>query len=132
MEVTITSVEHQPGVSIIQVVGNVDSSTAGELQKKVTATIASGANKLIFDLKDVPYMSSAGLRVLLKTFQSLRGTSPLEKKDEVYRHIADGSFHDAHLKLLNPTPRVLEVLKIAGFDMLVSVEHDINEALKFD
>jgi anti-anti-sigma factor len=132
MEINITNVKDQVAVSIIQVAGRVDSATAEELQKKVSETITSGARKLIFDLKEVPYMSSAGLRVLLKTFHKLRELSGDEKENDTYRHIADGSYHAAHLKLLNPSPNVLEVLKISGFDMLVSIEHDMEKALKFD
>jgi anti-anti-sigma factor len=132
MEIKITNVEKPVAVSIIQIIGDVNSATAGELQKKVSEVIASGARNLIFDLEQVPYMSSAGLRVFLKTFQTLRESSSSGKEKDAYQKIADGSYRAAHLKLLNPTSKVQEILKISGFDMLVSIEHDMKTALKFD
>jgi anti-anti-sigma factor len=132
MEIKITNVEKPVAVSIIHIIGEVDSATAGELQKKVSEVIASGAQNLIFDLEKVPYMSSAGLRVFLQTFQTLRELSSSEKEKDAYQKIADGSYRAAHLKLLNPTSKVREILKISGFDMVVSIEHDMKKALKFD
>jgi ABC-type transporter Mla MlaB component len=132
MEIKITSVEKPVAVSIIHIIGEVDSATAGELQKKVSETLAVGAKNLVFDLEKVPYMSSAGLRVFLKTFQTLRELFPTDKQKDASSHIADGTYRAAHLKLLNPTSKVLEVLKISGLDMLVSIEHDLKKALKFD
>jgi anti-anti-sigma factor len=132
MEIKITNVEQPVAVSIIQIAGDVDSATSGELQKKVAEVLASGVKNLIFDLEHVPYMSSAGLRVFLQTFQTLRERYSTEKEKDEYSHIADGSYRATHLKLLNPNSKVLEVLKLSGFDMLVSIEHDMKKALKFD
>lgn len=131
MEIRISRVEDPVAASIIQITGDVDAATAEELQRKVLDVIEMGARNLVFDLEKVPYMSSAGLRVFLKTFQTLRELLPAENEKEAYTRITDGSYRAAHLKLLNPSPEVLEVLKISGFDMLVSIEHDLKKALKF-
>jgi hypothetical protein len=74
-------------------------------------------------------MSSAGLRVLQEVFNKLRALSSDESDKDTYRHIADGSFQLPYLKIVNPTPEVLEVLKMSGFDMLVSIEKDLKKAL---
>lgn len=132
MELKITQVEKPVAVSIIKITGSIDSATAGELEKNVSAVVASGARNLVFDLAEVPYMSSAGLRVFLKTFQTLRELLPSKNERDAPSHIADGTYHAAHLKLLNPNTKVMEVLKVSGFDMLVSIENDMKKALTFD
>ena len=91
--------------------------------------IAGGARHLIFDLAKVPYMSSAGLRVFQEVFNKLRAVAPDESDKDMHRHIADGSYQLPNLKIVNPPPEVLEVLKMSGFDMLVSIEYDLKKAL---
>ena len=74
-------------------------------------------------------MSSAGLRVLQEVFNKLRALSSDGSDQEIYRKINDGSYKSPHLKLLNPTKEVNEVLKMSGFDMLVSIEKDLGSAV---
>ena len=69
------------------------------------------------------------MRVLQEVFNKLREVSTGESDKEMYRQINDGSFKSPHLKLLNPTKEVMEVLKMSGFDMLVSIEHDLKAAV---
>ena len=129
MEITVTHEQDRVPVSVLHVAGKTDSESAEILQKKAMEIIDGGARYLIFDLSKVPYMSSAGLRVLHGVFNKLRALSSDENDKETYLHIADGSYQLPYLKILNPTPEVLQVLKMSGFDMLVSIEHDLKEAL---
>jgi len=43
--------------------------------------------------------------------------------------LRDGTFKSPHLKLLSPSPQVLEVLKIAGVDMFLEVHRELQEAV---
>jgi anti-anti-sigma factor len=129
MEITVMQEQGRIPVTVLQVAGKTDSASADELQKKVMEVIDAGARYLVLDLSKVPYMSSAGLRVLQEVFSKLRSLSASESDKEMYRKIADGSFKSPHLKLLNPTKEVLEVLKMSGFDMLVSIENDLKKAV---
>ena len=45
--------------------GNIDSSTAAAFGERLKSVIVSGCNRLIVDMKDVAYISSAGFRILL-------------------------------------------------------------------
>ena len=74
-------------------------------------------------------MSSAGLRVLQAVFDKLRSLSPEESNKDTNRQIADGTYQFPYLKIVNPTSDVLEVLKMSGFDMLISIEKDLKKAL---
>lgn len=129
MDVTVKQENGRVPVTVIQVAGNTDSASADEFEKKVMEVIDGGARHLVLDLSKVPYMSSAGLRVLQNVFDRLRSLSADESNKEMYRKINEGSFTSPYLKLLNPTKAVVEVLKMTGFDMLVSIESDLNTAI---
>jgi anti-anti-sigma factor len=129
MEITVMQEQGRVPVTVLQVAGRTDSASANEFEKKVMEAIDAGARYLVLDLSKVPYMSSAGLRVLQEIFNKLRSLSDGENDKEMYRQINDGSFKSPHLKLLAPTKEVLEVLKMSGFDMLVSIEKDLKAAV---
>ena len=129
MEVTVTQENGRVPVTVIQVAGKTDSASANEFETKVMEVIDAGARHLVLDLSEVPYMSSAGLRVLQQVFDKLRSLSSDESNKEVYRQINDGSYKSPNLKLINPTKEVMEVLKMSGFDMLISIEKDLKTAV---
>ena len=129
MDVSVTQENGRVLVTVIKVNGRTDSASADEFEKKVMEAIDAGARHVVLDLSKIPYMSSAGLRVLQQVFDKLRSLSSGESDKEMYRKINDGSFKSPHLKLLNPTKEVQEVLKMSGFDMLVSIESDLKTAV---
>ena len=88
---------------------------------------AQGARKMLIDLSDVPYMSSAGLRALHGIYVLLRDQS--ETSEAVNQGLRDGSYHSPHLKVLNPSRNVLEVFKMAGYDMFIETHTDLQKAL---
>lgn len=47
------------------VAGNLDSASSPSLALAVNVAMEAGARRLIFDMRDVRYVSSAGLRVIL-------------------------------------------------------------------
>ena len=55
----------QNGVLVMTPAGRIDSTTAGTLEARLAAALAGRAPRLVLDLSDVDYISSAGLRVLL-------------------------------------------------------------------
>ncbi|MBR2093009.1 MAG: STAS domain-containing protein, partial [Candidatus Methanomethylophilaceae archaeon] len=57
-------IEKKDGVTTISPKGNIDYVTASELDEVVEREAASAAS-LIFDMSNVSYISSAGLRSLL-------------------------------------------------------------------
>jgi anti-sigma B factor antagonist len=60
-------------VRIVAPVGRVDSNTSGELDRSLLGHAGDAA--LLVDLREVEYISSAGLRVLLKAAQAARSGS---------------------------------------------------------
>lgn len=58
-------------VTAVAVKGRVDSTTAEKLRDRLTGMIQSGTTRLVIDLKEVTYISSAGFRTLLITARSV-------------------------------------------------------------
>src|SRR5581483_5867203 len=63
-------IETVQSVSVITAVGNIDSNTAQAVEEKVLPLAVPGG-KLLFNLAGVPYMSSAGLRILLVIYRQV-------------------------------------------------------------
>jgi len=72
MPLTVTSVERQPGIFVVSAFGSLDTNTHQILEKKMDYLISNGAAKVItLDMKEIEYISSMGVRVILKTKKEL-------------------------------------------------------------
>ncbi len=129
MDITVSHMQGRVPIAVIEIAGKTDSASSDELLQNLMELINRGTRYLLLDMKKMPYMSSAGLRVLQEVFEKLRQLAPEESEKDVYNKIRDGSFKSPHLKLVNPTKEVMEVLKMSGFDMLVSIEKNQKEAI---
>jgi len=56
-------------VAFMQVKGRVDSETAPELESALSDLLMSNRNKIILNLQAVEFLSSAGLRALVKALK---------------------------------------------------------------
>ncbi len=95
------SLNNENSVLTVEVSGRVDTTTAPELEKAVFDNIDS-ANELVLDLKDMPYTSSAGLRVILKAEKAM------SKK--------------GGMKVINVCSDVMEVFELTGFSDILTIE----------
>lgn len=55
----------------VSIAGSLDSNTAQQLQQSVDAEINDSVATVIFDFKDLDFLSSAGLRVIFKTKKTM-------------------------------------------------------------
>ena len=85
----------------IAVSGRIDSNTYQELQKTVNEVDYSKGS-LIIDFKDVEYISSAGLRVLLSA------QKVMSKK--------------GGMKLINVSEDIMEIFEVTGFSDILTIE----------
>lgn len=53
------------GVTVLEVIGRIDSSTAPALQEQLTSVMTAPQANVLIDLSRLDYISSAGFRVLL-------------------------------------------------------------------
>jgi stage II sporulation protein AA (anti-sigma F factor antagonist) len=98
-------------VLILSVLGRVEMLSSPQLKEKIVHHINEGKHKLLFDLSGLDYISSPGLGVLLYTAKLLE-----EKK---------GLMHLCALK-----PHISEVFKICGFEKVLPIFSNREEALK--
>jgi len=72
MSLTVTSVEKQPGVFVVSPFGSLDTNTHTVLEKKIDFLTGDGAARVItLDMGGVEYISSMGVRVILKARKDL-------------------------------------------------------------
>ena len=129
MEITVSNEQGRVPVTVFRVKGDINMNTSDQLMTQARQAIESGARDLVLDFSEVPYMSSAGIRVLNSLFSMLRGDTPAESDAAMKQGLRDGTFKSPHLKLVNPTRHVREVLSMAGFDMFLEIHPNLKDAL---
>ena len=108
----IISARDNGDVKIVEMAGHLDTNTSQDAEDYLNQLIdVEGSEKIVINFKDLKYISSAGLRILLATTKKLKGKG-------------------GELKLSNLVPIVKEVFDISGFSMIISVHNDESEALK--
>lgn len=127
MEITISQAENPKPVTVMHVNGNIDSTSFEQFQQSAADLIRNGTRDLVIDLAHVPYMSSAGLRVLNVIYNSLRDENAT--RSDVSAGVAKGTYKSPHLKLAGPSHRVLETLKMSGFDMFLEIHPNVAHAV---
>jgi anti-anti-sigma factor len=60
-----------PGVVVVKLKGELDTETSPDLEAVVEAQLKEDPRLMLFDLQDLNYISSAGVRVLVKTRRTL-------------------------------------------------------------
>jgi anti-anti-sigma factor len=116
-------------VTTLEIIGNVDSGTAPQLQTRAQEAMTAGARDLLLDLTHVSYMSSAGLRVVNHLFNQLHSDALDKDFAAVQKGLTDGTFRSPHLKLCGLNPNVRQVFSMAGFDMYLDIYPDRKTAL---
>lgn len=129
MDITVSQEQARVPVTVLRVKGDISAATYEQLIAQARKAHENGARDILVDLADVPYMSSSGIRALNDIFNMLRTSSPAESDEAMRKGIAAGTFKSPHLKLLNPSKRVSEVLKMAGLDMFLEIHHDFKQAI---
>ena len=86
---------------IIFVGGRLDTTTAPQLEKTINENINNTKN-LILDLKELQYISSAGLRVLLITQKKMQNISSMKVK--------------------NVCEEIMEIFEMTGFTDILTIE----------
>ena len=85
----------------LKIIGRLDTTTAPELEAAVDGC-AAGIKELVLDCGELEYVSSAGLRVILKAQKLMN---------------AQGS-----MKLIHVNETIMEVFDITGFADILTIE----------
>lgn len=81
--------------------GRIDTLSAPELEKKL-GELLGGVSELVLDMTNADYVSSAGLRVILK--------------------IQKVMFRQGVMKIIHVNETVMEVFEITGFSNIFNIE----------
>ena len=101
-------VETEGDVVVVRPMGKMDAITAPPMQDAIDEVLAENPAHVILDLSEVPYVSSAGLRVFLRVAKAAKGTSSL----------AVCHLHE----------NVRQVFELAGFDKIMTLCDDLAAA----
>ena len=129
MEITAVQQAGRVPVTVVHIKGDIDSSTYQQIQAQIEQMVQAGAHDIVLDLSAVGYLSSAGIRMLSSLFYQLRGNLLQESDAAMKQGIHDGTFKSPHLKLAGAPPRVAEVLKMSGMDMVLEMYRSVPEAV---
>ena len=98
MSMELTSRDYHR-VSVVRVEGRVDAAHAPKLDETLDGYLKAGRSHVVLELDGVNYISSAGLRTLVSTQKALKERG-------------------GYLALAQPSEKVTEALKLAGFEVL--------------
>ena len=97
------------GVLIVKPQGRLDTHTSPAADQLIVSAIEQGETRILVDFTLTDYISSAGLRVLLKATKQIKQ--------------ADGAF-----ALCNANEQIREVLEISGFANIMHCYANLEEA----
>jgi anti-sigma B factor antagonist len=72
MELKVYTTEKQPGTFVIALIGSLDSNTYFQLAGRLDEVLASSPQTVIYDMQGLEYISSAGIREILRTIKALK------------------------------------------------------------
>jgi len=98
-------------IHIFTLAGRLDSNTAPGFEERIIQAIGNTSKHLIVDFEKVDYISSAGLRVILKATKDLKRV-------------------EGKIVLCAMQDYVREVFEISGFDALLPIVPKIEDALQ--
>ena len=102
--------KRQNEIDIFKLQGDLNSNTSPQLEEKIFAAINSGSNEMIIDFEDLDYISSAGLRVIVKTAKNLKRS-------------------EGTVVLCSMQDYVKEVFEVAGFDAFLTIVSTMDDAM---
>ena len=97
------------GVAVYRIIGRIDALTSHHLESAVGSAARGGTSRIIFDMSEVDFISSAGLRVILMTAKKAAA--------------ANGG-----LAIFGVQPAVNEVFEISGVKKIIPIASDEAEA----
>lgn len=87
--------------------GRLDTTTSPKLEEEIRADIG-GITELVFDLSDLAYISSAGLRVLLAAQKIMNEQGTMTVK--------------------NVSDEIMEIFEMTGFSEILTIEQEEKAA----
>ncbi|MGH3430432.1 MAG: STAS domain-containing protein [Mycobacteriales bacterium] len=110
MELTITT-RSLDEYTVVSVAGEIDVYTAPQLREKLIDLVDSGEHHIIVDMRDVEFLDSTGLGVLVGTLKRVNS--------------ANGS-----LSLVCTQERILKIFRITGLERVFTIASSVEDVTK--
>lgn len=107
MDISMTTANE---IAVVAFSGNLDTNSSPQAESAFGDLMKKGNKKILVDFRDLKYISSAGLRILLGAAKQLKTAG-------------------GELRLCNLNQTVREVFDISGFSTILRVFPDEKEAL---
>lgn len=108
MNITVKSLKH---CELVSVAGRADSATAPQLAQTLESLMKANKFKIVLDLSQVEYMSSAGLRTLLAAQRQCR------------------RYNRGEVVLAVVPQNIKDTLELAGFTEIFKTYEDVVSAV---
>lgn len=95
---------------MVDMSGRLDSSVSGQVMDQLNEIVNAGAKKLVINLKQVSYISSAGLRSILVAAKLIKSSS-------------------GEMRLCQPNDLVRRTLEESGFSNLIRVDDQESQSV---
>ena len=89
-------------VCILTISGRLDALTSGDLEKEFCALVEKGETKIVFDMSELEYLSSAGLRAILFSAKKIKAV-------------------DGEIAFANISGSICDVFEISGFGTMFNI-----------
>lgn len=111
IQVSVEKAGTQNDISVIKVGGYIDTTTSSELERALDSLLKSGVFRVIIDLKNVDYISSAGWGIFISEIKGIRE-------------------RNGDLKLANMIPDVYEVFELLEFHYILKAYDSVDSAIR--
>lgn len=103
--------KEENGIVSIAIKGRLDADSSMEAEKVVKDAIGGEANRLLFNLGELEYLSSAGLRVLLSAAKEMRR-------------------RNGKIVLCALNEFVKEIFEVSGFQSLIPITDSVESGIE--
>ena len=103
--------KEENGIVSIAIKGRLDADSSTEAEKVVKDAIGEEANRLLFNLGELEYLSSAGLRVLLSAAKEMRR-------------------RNGKIVLCALNEFVEEIFEVSGFQSLIPITDSVESGIE--
>jgi anti-sigma B factor antagonist len=108
VDLALSTTTDGSGPTVVHVGGEIDVYTAPALRRELDNQINAGCKDLVVDLRNVTFMDSTGLGVLVGRLKLIRTQGGI-------------------MRVLGATERVLKVFTITGLDRVFDIVEDVDD-----
>jgi anti-anti-sigma factor len=111
----VSATQLDDGVRVVSVRGELDLSTAPDLEGRLEEATADGDGSVLIDLSACEFIDSTGIAMIVRAWRQLdRGA---------------GGKGSGRVVICSDNEQVRRVLKITGLELSISIHHGPDEAL---